>query len=160
MYQACLNNIGEIMKISKISLAIVILICAIGIAAATDLPDIKVAEGYKDLGDGSYTNEAEHIEMEIMTEKDLEDLNEVFKNDSAVKFTTTPGKLNSTFNFTDGVNEMVGVNEVVKIDNKSYVIEFWKDSHDNVTLDKLFDSLEEFNKLNNLEPINPSNLND
>ena len=51
------------MKISKISLTILILICAVGIAAAAELPDIKVAEGYNDLGNGSYFNEAKNIEI-------------------------------------------------------------------------------------------------
>lgn len=147
------------MKISKISLTILILICAVGIAAAAELPDIKVAEGYNDLGNGSYFNEAKNIEMDIITE-DLEDLDDYLKNDNDVKYTVTPGKLNYTFNFTDGVNEIVGVNELVKINNKEYLVEFWIDSNENITFDNFYDALDEFNKLNNLEPIDPSILDD
>lgn len=147
------------MKISKISLTILILICAVGIAAAAELPDIKVAEGYNDLGNGSYFNEAKNIEMDIITE-DLEDLDDYLKNDNDVKYTVTPGKLNYTFNFTDGVNEIVGVNELVKINNKEYLVEFWIDSNENITFDNFYDDLDEFNKLNNLEPIDPSILDD
>ena len=147
------------MKISKITLVILILTCAVGIAAAAEFPDIKVAEGYTDLGNGSYSNEAKNIEMDIITE-DLEELNDYFENDSDVKYTTTPGKLNYTFNFTDGVNEMVGVNELVKIGDKQYIIEFWIDSNENIPFDNLYDNLDEFNKLNNLEPIDPSTLDD
>lgn len=147
------------MKISKISLTILILICAVGIAAAAELPDIKVAEEHNDLGNGSYFNEAKNIEMDIITE-DLEDLDDYLKNDSDVKYTVTPGKLNYTFNFTDGVNEIVGVNELVKINNKEYLVEFWIDSNENITFDNFYDALDEFNKLNNLEPIDPSILDD
>lgn len=147
------------MKISKISLAILILICAVGIVAAADLSDIKVAEGFDDLGNGSYTNEAKNIEMEIITEE-FKEMEDYFENDDDVKYTITPGKLNNTFNFTDGVNEMVGVNELVKIGDKKYIVEFWVDSNENVTLDNLYDALEEFNKLNSAEPVNPAILND
>ena len=147
------------MKITKISLAILILICAIGIASAATIPDIKVADGFKDLGDGSYTNDADNIDIDMMDEKDIKDLKGAFENDSDVKYTTTPGKLNNTYNFTDGVNKLTGVNELVKINDKEYVIEFTVDSIENdVPLDKLYDALEEFNKLNNLEPIDPSTL--
>ena len=148
------------MKISKISLAILILICAIGIVAASELPDFKLADGYDDLGNGSYTNEAKNIKLDIISGKYLEDLDDFFENDSDVKLSTTPGKLNNTFNFTDGVNEAIGVNELVKINDTQYVIEFWINSNETVPLDNLYDALEEFNKLNNLEPIDPSILDD
>jgi hypothetical protein len=148
------------MKISKISLAILILICAVGIVAASELPDFKLADGYNDLGNGSYTNEAKNIELDIISGKNIEDLDDYFENDSDVKHTTTPGKLNNTFNFTDGVNEVVGIDELVKINDTSYVIEFWINSNETVPLDNLYDALDEFNKLNNLEPLDPSILDD
>ena len=87
-------------------------------------------------------------------------MDDYLKNDSDVKYTVTPGKLNYTFNFTDGVNEIVGVNELVKINNKEYLVEFWIDSNENITFDNFYDALDEFNKLNNLEPIDPSILDD
>ena len=158
MHQACLNIIGEHMKITKISLTILILICAMGIVTAASISDIKVTNGFEDLGDGSYTNDAENINIDIMDEKDLDDLKAAFENDSSVKYTLTTGKLNYTFNFTDGVNELMGVNELVKINDKEYVIEFTSYSDDNIPLDKIYDTLEEFNKINNLEPIDPSTL--
>ena len=127
------------MKISKISLAILILICAVGIVAAADLSDIKVAEGFDDLGNGSYTNEAKNIEMEIITEE-FKEMEDYFENDDDVKYTITPGKLNNTFNFTDGVNEMVGVNELVKIGDKKYIVEFWVDSNENDRTGEMFEN--------------------
>ena len=47
---------------------------------------------------------------------------------------------------------------MVKINNKEYVVEFTFDTVDNVSLDKIYDALKEFNKLNNLEPIDPATL--
>ena len=38
------------MKLTKISLAILILICTVGMVAAVELSDIKAAEGFEDLG--------------------------------------------------------------------------------------------------------------
>lgn len=146
------------MKLTKISLAILVLICAIGMVAAAEISDIKVADGFENQGDGDYENDATHIDIDIMDEKDAGPLADVFKNDSNVKYTITPGKLNNTFNYTDGVNEQAGIDELVKINDKEYVIEFSADDDDNVSLDDIYDALEEFNKLNDLTPIDPSTL--
>ncbi|WP_405295038.1 hypothetical protein [Methanobrevibacter sp.] len=147
------------MKITKVSLAMLILICAIGIVAAAELSDFKVGEGYTTLKEGSYTNGEESIAIDIISENDIDDLNDAFKNDSDVNYTVESGKLNNTFNFTDEANDMTGVSELVKIKDKNYVIEVWDCSvSGNVTLEKLYDTLEEVNKLNNIEPINPATL--
>ena len=88
----------------------------------------------------------------------MKPLKSIFENDSGVKYTVVPGKLNNTFNYTDGVNEEVGVDELVKINGKEYVIEFFAYNEDNVSIDKIYDAVEEFNKLNNLTPLDPSIL--
>ena len=170
------------MEIRKISLAICILICTIGIVVAADVSDFKVPGGYENIGNGSYTNDWENIEIDITSEKDIEDLEEtlkngpdldamsqedmgglddMFKNDTELNYTVDAGKLNNTFNYTDGVNEVIGVNELVKINGESYVIEVWisSDTKD-VSIDKLFDTLEEINSLNNIEPLDISSLDD
>ena len=147
------------MKIAKISIALLILICAIGIVSAVELSDFKVADGYTTLSNGSYNNADETIAIDIISEKEMGDLDDEFENDSDVKYTVEPGKLNNTFNFTDEVNDMTGVCELVKINDTNYVIEVWDCSvSGNTTLDKLYDALEEVNKLNNLEPIDPATL--
>lgn len=146
------------MKLTKISLAILILICAVGMVAAVELSDIKAAEGFEDLGEGYFENDANHINIDIIDEKKVKPLKTIFENDTGVKYTVVPGKLNNTFNYTDGVNEEVGVDELVKINGKEYVIEFFAYNEDNVSIDKIYDAVEEFNKLNNLTPIDPSIL--
>ena len=146
------------MKLTKISLAILILICAVGMVSAVELSDIKVADGFENLGAGNYANDANNINIDIINEKDVKPLKSIFENDTGVKYTTVPGKLNNTFNYTDGVNEQAGIDELVKINDKEYVIEFYAYNDDNVSIDKIYDALEEFNKLNNLTPIDPSTL--
>ena len=146
------------MKINKIGFVLLLLIFAIGIVSAATVSDIKVADGFKDLGDGSYTNDADKINIDIMDEKDVKNQSAYFENDSDVKYTLTQGKINNTYNFTDGVNELTGVNELVKINDKECVVEVTFDTVENIPLDKIYDALEEFNKLNNLEPIDPSTL--
>ena len=86
------------MKLTKISLAILILICAIGMVAAVELSDIKAAEGFEDLGEWYYENDANHINIDIIDEKKVKPLKSIFENDSGVKYTVVPGKLNNTFN--------------------------------------------------------------
>jgi len=62
--------------------------------------------------------------------------------------------------FKDGINEMTGIVELVKIDEQEYSITFSTDTNSaSASLDKIYDVLEEFNKLNNLEPLDPSTLN-
>ena len=56
-----------------------ILICTIGIVVAADVSDFKVPEGYENIGNGSYTNDGENIEIDITSEKDLEDLEDALK---------------------------------------------------------------------------------
>ena len=126
--------------------------------AAVELSDIKAAEGFEDLVEWYYENDANHINIDIIHEKKVKPLKSIFENDSGVKYTVVPGKLNNTFNYTDGVNEEVGVDELVKINGKEYVIEFFAYNEDNVSIDKIYDAVEEFNKLNNLTPLDPSIL--
>lgn len=144
------------MKISKILIAALILICAIGIVSAAELPDLQVPDTFKDLNGGSYSNEADDIEIDIFNDTDLKSY---FTNDTEAKLTVTPGKINNTFNFTDGINKMFGVCELVKINDQQYVIQFWaNDDSSNTSLDRFYDALEQVNKLNDITPEDASTL--
>ena len=79
--------------------------------------------------------------------------------DSSVNYTIVPGKIKNTFNFTDGVNNMTGIVEIVKIDDKPVAITIWGDiGGKNTDLEKFTSQLEEVNKLNKLEPVDTSTL--
>lgn len=143
------------MKISKLVILALMLVCTIGIVSAADLPELKVPDKFTNLDGESYTNQAEGIELEVFGEN----LTEFFTNDTELKFTITPGKINNTFNYTDGTNNMIGISELVTINDKHYVVEVWKESNaTDISLDKLYDTLEEVNKLNSLTPEDPSTL--
>ena len=144
------------MKIQKILLGLMIVICTIGIVAAADIPDMKVANGYENLGNGSYDNLADNISIDIYDEG--KNLKECFENHSDFNITISTGKINNTIEFNDGINEMVGITEAVEIDGKAYAVDFWTNSDEDIDFDKFYDALTEFNELNNLTPINPSTL--
>ena len=57
------------MKLTKISLAILILICAVGMVSAVELSDIKVADGFKNIGAGNYANDANNVNIDIINER-------------------------------------------------------------------------------------------
>lgn len=144
------------MKISKILIATLILICAIGIVSSAELPNLQVPDTFKDLGSGSYSNEADNIEIDIFNDTDLKSY---FTNDTATKLTVTPGKINNTYTYTDGTNKQFGVSELVKINGEQYVIQFWADDDSsNTSLDRFYDALEQVNKLNNITPEDASTL--
>ena len=152
------------MKSSKIILAALILICAIGIVAAADIDNMKVPDGFEAIGSGGYLNE-ENIQINIETEsfhdKGVDDLGDYLENDTDDKYTVVPGKINNTFNFTDGVNDVVGLVELVEIDNETWCIHvLCFDELNESNLDAFTEALEEFNKVNDLTPIDPSTYDD
>jgi hypothetical protein len=61
-----------------------------------------------------YENDANNINIDIIDEKEVKPLKSIFENDSGVKYTTVAGKINNRFNYTDGVNEQAGIDELVK----------------------------------------------
>lgn len=58
-------HIGDKMKFSKILIAALLLICTIGIVSSAAVPEIQVPNTFKDLGDGSYSNESDGIDIDI-----------------------------------------------------------------------------------------------
>ena len=148
------------MKSLKIIIVALILICLAGMVAAADISDMKIADGYINQGNGTYGNEAKNIQIDIFNGTN-DVLDDYFDDEDDLKYTVQKGELNYTFNFTDGTNEMLGIVELVEIDGKNHVVEFWTDSKaDDTSLDRFYDALEEFNKLNDLTPINPEILDD
>lgn len=143
------------MKISKILVLGLILVCAVGIVSATDISKLKMPDNYLNLGDGTYGSEVDDVEIDIYAEN----VNEYFKNNTDMNFTVKPGKFNNTFEYTDGINNYIGVSEMVKINNKPMAITFWTESNATVNLDKYYDALKQVNELNNLTPIDPTTAN-
>lgn len=143
------------MKISKIFIGALILICAMGVVCATDITKLQMPENYMNLGDGSYGSEVDDVEIDVF----VEDVENSVKNDTSINYTVVPGKIKNTFNFTDGINNETGVLEIVKINNKPAVITFWTETGSNSSdLQRFNDALKEVNKLNKFEPLDPATI--
>ena len=128
----------------------------IGIAAATDADNLKVPEGWESIGGGSYheigDSPGEGSGRNMMEYTDS-NCNEFFENgtDDYYIFKNDDG----SYNFTDWtVNRDEGCFEVVEIDGNQYFL-FFSTNIDNDYSSELsiFDVMLEFNKLNNLTPI-------
>ena len=149
---------GENMKIAKITVLAVILLATVGMVAAVDIGNLKVSDGFENLGEGSYSNEADNIEIDVFNGSDIADF---FESDDEVNYTVVEGAINNTFNFTDGINEEIGVVELVKADEEYLAVTFWCDYNGTVIgLEKMNTAMEEFNKLNNFTPLDAEVLND
>ncbi len=143
------------MEIPKIGIALLIIICAIGMVAAGDAPHMKTGNGYEKSGPGIYSNENSSIDLIVFTEIGNDDLEKHFKNNSNIEYTVFQA-MDDTFNYTDCIDERIGVKELAEIDMRLCLVEFSSDTDANTTFDKFYDELSEFNELNNITPISPS----
>ena len=140
----------QVKNMKKILLFVLVLVCTVGIVAAADIGNLKVSDGFDNLGNGSYSNSADKIEIDVF-DKDVDDF---FKNSTDVNYTVVPGATPNTFNFTDGVNNETGVVELIELDGKKMTVSFWTDYNgSHVDLKKYDDALNNFNKLNNVTPL-------
>lgn len=140
----------QVKNMKKILLFVLVLVCTVGIVAAADIGNLKVSDGFDNLGNGSYSNSADKIEIDVF-DKDVDDF---FKNSTDVNYTVVPGATPNTFNFTDGVNNETGVVELIELDGKKMTVSFWTDYNgSHVDLKKYDDALNKFNQLNNVTPL-------
>lgn len=140
----------RVKNMKKILLFVLVLVCTVGIVAAADIGNLKVSDGFDNLGNGSYSNSADKIEIDVF-DKDVDDF---FKNSTDVNYTVVPGATPNTFNFTDGVNNETGVVELIELDGKKMTVSFWTDYNgSHVDLKKYDDALNKFNQLNNVTPM-------
>lgn len=140
----------RVKNMKKILLFVLVLVCTVGIVAAADIGNLKVSDGFDNLGNGSYSNSADKIEIDVF-DKDVDDF---FKNSTDVNYTVVPGATPNTFNFTDGVNNETGVVELIELDGKKMAVSFWTDYNgSHVDLKKYDDALNKFNQLNNVTPL-------
>ena len=168
--------IGENMKLSKIMILAITLFLAVGIVAAVDVSDLNAPSNFKS-DDGYFyeTNalglmDENGVVIDIFTDKDLElaknatnateqSFSDYFVNDTESKYTVESTDDANIFSFEDGINELKGYVELVKIGDEQVVIESSVSSNaSDDSLNKSLDSLKEFNELNNFELLDPSSL--
>lgn len=146
------------MKIWKIIIGLSVLLLLIGMVSATDINNLKVPDGWKSLGDGSYHEEGDSpgqgSGQNMMIQKWSDSFkDEYYQNNSDEKYSVQDTG-NNTFMYIDDMNQNAGSFEVVEIDGQKYFVNFW--TVDNMDVEKIADTslfMQEFNKLNNLEPV-------
>ena len=146
------------MKIWKIIIGLSVLLLLIGMVSATDINNLKVPDGWKSLGDGSYHEEGDSpgqgSGQNMMIQKWSDSFkNEYYQNNSDEKYSVQDTG-NNTFMYIDDMNQNAGSFEVVEIDGQKYFVNFW--TVNNMDVEKIADTslfMQEFNKLNNLEPV-------
>jgi hypothetical protein len=126
----------------------------IGVAGAANQTSFKAPTNFEDIGDGVYVlydslkNADEILSVVKYNEHDWADY---ISNDTGNKYTVYKDK-NNTYNYTDGSVEEVGSFELVEVDGSKFIIDFAKSGKES-DLSNTYANLVEFNKLNNLKPI-------
>lgn len=164
------------MKISRIAILLMILIFTAGMVYAVDLREFKAPSNFEGDGDGSFYElndfgimDENGTSLEIYTEETMKETakqlgidennseeTDFLTNNSALNYTVEPSDEENIFHYTDGVNEIEGYVELVKVGDEKVYIETVLDK--GVSEDKIkqsLDVLKEFNKLNDLNPISP-----
>lgn len=129
----------------------------VGAVFAADTNNFKTPDNFEDLGDGVYVlYKSDHKNADVIlsiVEYKEHDWNDYTTNDTKNDYTVFKGE-NNTYNFVDGSVNEKGSFELIEFNGAKFIIDFSKTGIDNdndftVTFDKLI----EFNKLNNVTPI-------
>ena len=147
------------MKTWKIIIGISILFLLIGMVSATDINNMKVPDGWKALGGGSYHEEGisqgQGSGRNMMIQESSDSIVDEYTTNVTADNYYVYANSDNTYNYTDGSNQDSGCFEVVDIDGKDYFIVFSTLDNVEFTSDTLttYELMMEFNKLNNLEPV-------
>lgn len=155
----------------KILILALILIASIGFVSADEdihLSNISVPDNFDAFDEENYRSSVRGLDIFIddydyyegpdANEWDIEDNG--FKNISDRNYTVVPGEVKNTFNLNDALNEVKGCIELVEINGHKYSVSFWgkTGNNDDELMKNATETLKEFNKLNNLEPIDISTV--
>ena len=142
---------------TKILLILLALFLAIGFVYATDINNLNVPDGWKSTGKGSYYEEGASNDSGqiVMVQKLENDFQEIFLNNHTDEGYTVMTNDSLIYRYIDDFNKNGGTFEVVEIDGEKYLIILnTRDYKNDKELAKTYDSLMEFNKINNFKPIN------
>lgn len=143
--------------IIKITLGISILLLLLGSAAAFEVKDLKTIQDYKSWDNNGYSNYTTNSNRYFLVEKiasfDDSFKDEWFKNHTDIKFKTFPVGDNIFYAEDDNFH-FYGYEEVVNIDGDYYMVSINQNSKLSPGEQNTYlNDLKEFNKLNNLEPV-------
>lgn len=127
----------------KIIIGALLLFLFVGICFAANIDDVKMPDGFNKQSDNLAKNDkfALSITKYMDSDKDL-----LFSNDK--DYTVIKGEISK---YKDKTAKHEGCLEVVEINGEKTVVEIYYDGLSNQ--DKCFEYMEEFNKINNLKPI-------
>lgn len=135
----------------KIIIGILLLFLLIGIAAATDIDNLKPPKECKNLQDGcaAFTN---HIDRMLYVEKAIGDYKADWFTNNSDMIVSNVG--DNIYMYKDDVLKTYGYEEIVDIDGVDYMVSINQGSQLSPSEEKLLlEDMKEFNKLNNLQPI-------
>ena len=127
----------------KILTIMALLILCTGICFAANIDDVKLPDGFNKQSDHVAKNDKYELSINKYAAEDKDIL---FTNGDGYNVIT--GDINK---YTDKQVKHEGCFEIVEINGEKTVVEIYYDGLSNQ--DKCFEYLQEFNKLNNLKPI-------
>ena len=138
------------MKIWKIIIAITLLFLIVGIATAavTDVDYLKAPTGFEDFLAGM-SQKTDNNNMYITIEE-MEFNKDAFKNANGINVERIDENF---YKFVDANGSFCGAQEKVKINGVEYLVYVEDDSTSDGDFNSYVELLKEFNKLNNLKPI-------
>ena len=118
-------------------------------------------DGFNDTGDGvfiKYDSGNKIAQTFFIMEYNEHDASDYFLNDTHYGYLVYNGT-NDTYNFIDKPLKEKGSIELIELDGKRYIVESWNplkgNNHD---FTDTFDNLVKFNKLNNITPLNATEI--
>ena len=135
-------------KFKIIGLTLLLLIVATGIVyASEDISNFKSPEGFDDGIAGSMDKD----DFSITIDEFDKDLNKDLFNGQGIQGVS----INGTFaQYNDTYLNEVGARELIKIGKTDYTVQCKYDGNDNSKVSECIKYLEDFNKKNNLKPLN------
>ena len=145
----------------KILVILILSLFLIGFVSAVELPNFTLPDGFDDVGDGifiKYDSSKKPNQTLAIIEYTEHDAGDYLLNDTDYGYTVF-NSTNDTYNFVDSKLKEKGTIELIEIDGKRFIVESW-DALDGDDLDftVTFNNLLQFNKLNNITPINATEI--
>lgn len=145
----------------KILLCLILSLFLIGCVSAIDLPNFVMMDGFDDAGDGVYLkhDSNNNVEQKFFILKFNEhDAGDYLLNDTKYGYNVF-NSTNDTYNFVDEKLKEKGSIEIIEVGGQRFIIESWNDikgnDHDFTVT---FNNLMQFNKLNNITPLNATEI--
>lgn len=138
----------------KIIVFLILTLFLMGFVSAQDLPNFKIPDNFKDVGNGNYVkydsnNKAEQSIAVIPFSKHSGE--DYFENDSDYGYSVNKSR-NNIFNYYDNPLKEQGSCEIINASGKLFIVESWEKmgkSDFNTTQNNLI----KFNELNEFKPV-------